>query len=288
MNRMEDTVGRIRAMEEKLNFLTAKLKDLEAVSDTLPQVRQAAEELDAYYGSEVWRRDLAADEAGQLPEGLARGVLSEDGIYDALTERRELEEQLRQYLEQGTWQLRSARYLARDILQRTLREGDTAVDATMGNGHDTLFLCGLVGSGGRVYAFDIQAAAAEATRARLAEAGMLDRARLYCTGHEHMAETVRGPVRAVVFNLGWLPGGDHAVTTRVTTTLQAAEQGLGLLSPGGVLTLCAYPGHPEGEREKEALERFFSALPPQKFNVLRHDFLNAGPGAPLCYAIQKT
>ena len=187
-----------------------------------------------------------------------------------------------------SYELKSARYLAADVLSRVLSEGDSAVDATMGNGHDTEALCRLVGPSGRVYAFDIQPQAVENTRLRLLEAGLADRASLFCLGHEHLAEAVPVPVRAVMFNLGWLPGGDHGITTLLPTTLSAVEQALSLLLPGGVLVLCAYPGHPEGAREKESLISFFSSLPPQRYNILRQVFLNAGPGAPECFVVQKT
>ena len=182
--------------------------------------------------------------------------------------------------------LRSARFLAADVLSRTLSPGDLAIDATMGNGHDTLTLCRLVGEAGRVIAFDIQPAAVESTRKRLEEAGVAGRAALYCVGHEHMAEVVTEKARAIVFNLGWLPGGDKSVTTRWETTRRAVEAALGLLQPLGVLVICAYPGHAEGEREKEALAAMRAALPPQRYNVLRQQFLNAGPGAPECFVIQ--
>ena len=185
------------------------------------------------------------------------------------------------------YELKSARYLAADALRQVILPGDAAVDATMGNGHDTLFLCELVGPEGRVFAFDVQEQAVENTRARLKEAGVLDRAELFCLGHEHMAEKVIGPVRAVVFNLGWLPGGDHHVTTRWETTKIAVESALSLLMPLGVLVICAYPGHAEGERERQALTKWLAELPPQRYNVLEQRFLNAGPGAPECFVIQK-
>ena len=186
-----------------------------------------------------------------------------------------------------SYELRSARYLAADILRQAVAPGDTVVDATMGNGHDTLFLCQLVGERGRVYAFDVQQQAVESTQKRLQEAGVLSRAALFCLGHEHMAEKVEGPVAAVVFNLGWLPGGDHSVTTHWETTKKAVESALSLLKPLGVLVICAYPGHAEGDRERSALIDFLSALPPQRFNVLHQKFLNAGPGAPECFTVQK-
>ena len=185
------------------------------------------------------------------------------------------------------YELKSARYLAADILRAVLEPGDRAIDATMGNGHDTVLLCGLVGPGGRVYAFDVQPAALEATRGRLAEEGLAERAELFLLGHEHMRETVKEPVKAVVFNLGWLPGGDHRITTRTETTLSAIRQALELLAPMGMLVLCVYPGHPEGEREKEMVTGMLSGLPPREYNVLAQQFLNAGPGAPLCFAVQK-
>ena len=185
-----------------------------------------------------------------------------------------------------SYALRSARFLAADVLKSAVREGDTVIDATMGNGHDTLFLCGLVGDQGRVIAFDVQKQAVENTKKRLEEAGMLSRASLYCLGHEHMAQKAES-AQAVVFNLGWLPGGDKRVTTRWETTKAALQSALRLLLPQGVLVLCAYPGHAEGERERQNLMDFFSALRPQEFNVLHQKFLNAGPGAPECFVIQK-
>lgn len=195
--------------------------------------------------------------------------------------------QIRQEEDGERFQLKSARFLARDVLRRAVRPGDAAVDATMGNGHDTLFLCSRVGENGRVYAFDIQEKAVRATEQLLRENGMLDRARLHCAGHERMAEFVREPVQAAVFNLGWLPGGDHGITTHWETTEQAVQSALDLLSVGGVLVICAYPGHPEGERERERLTGFLSALSNRRFNVLHQRFLNAGEGAPECFVIQK-
>ena len=185
------------------------------------------------------------------------------------------------------YELKSARYLAREVLTRALRPGDRVIDATMGNGYDTLFLCEAVGPEGRVYVFDIQAQAVETTRARLRESGMADRAELILAGHQEMDRYVTEPVRAVVFNLGWLPGGDHAVTTRRETTREAVQKALALLWPLGFLVLCAYPGHPEGAVELRELTELFSALPNRRFNVLHQRFLNAAPGAPECFVIQK-
>ena len=185
------------------------------------------------------------------------------------------------------YELKSARYLAAEILRAVLAPGDRAIDATMGNGHDTALLCSLVGPEGRIYAFDVQPAALEATRRRLAEEGLAGQAELFLLGHEHMREAVGEPVKAIVFNLGWLPGGDHRITTLTETTLPAIQQALALLMPMGVLVICVYPGHPEGEREQEMVTRLLSSLSPREYNVLMQQFLNAGAGAPLCFAVQK-
>ncbi len=183
--------------------------------------------------------------------------------------------------------LRSARYIAREYMEKMLCEGSTAVDATMGNGHDTEALALLVGESGRVYAFDVQAAAVQATRERLDAAGLLGRVTLFQESHARMAGLVPEKPDLIVFNLGWLPGGDKTVTTLLSSTEEAVSQALSLIRPGGMVLICCYPGHPEGRRELKFLEELFSSLPPQQFNCLEHTFLNAGPDAPRCFVIQK-
>ena len=189
--------------------------------------------------------------------------------------------------EQERYTLRNARCLAADYLRRCVREGDTVVDATMGNGGDTLFLCGLVGETGHVIAFDVQEAAVNRTQERLAQAGVIDRARLLLAGHETMREHVQGPVQAVMFNLGWLPGAAHAVTTRVETTLAAVSAAVELLAPGGVATVCIYPGHEEGTRELAALIEYAASLDVRRYNVLHHRFLCAPAHTPQLILIQR-
>ncbi|MBR5287992.1 MAG: class I SAM-dependent methyltransferase [Clostridia bacterium] len=183
--------------------------------------------------------------------------------------------------------LRNARHLAADYMIRTLREGDIAIDATMGNGHDTQFLCGLVGACGHVYAFDVQQSAIDNTHARLEAADMSERATLILDGHQNMANHVKETVRAVMFNLGWLPGAAHAVTTKVETTLQAVNAAAQLLVPGGVMTICVYPGHEEGSRELAALLEWAGALNVRTYNVLHHHFICAAPGTPRLILVQK-
>ena len=185
------------------------------------------------------------------------------------------------------FELKSARFLARDALERAVQAGDTVVDATMGNGHDTLFLAQQAGHDGHVFAIDIQESALASTRKLLEEHGVADRVTLLCASHANLEALVPAPVSAVVFNLGWLPGASHEITTLCPSTEKAVRGALGILRPGGILTVCVYPGHAEGARELEMLASVFSALSNRSFNVLRQSFPNAGEGAPECFIVQK-
>ncbi len=160
-----------------------------------------------------------------------------------------------------------------DLLVKRVNEGDWVVDATAGNGHDTLFLARLVGESGRVFAFDVQAPALESTRARLAGAGVLERCVLIHAGHEELDARLppeaRGGLAAVMFNLGWLPGHDKQCITHTHTTMRAVRTALEWIRPGGLLTVVVYPGHAGGEQEAQAVEAWTTALPSHSHEV-RH------------------
>jgi 16S rRNA C1402 N4-methylase RsmH len=157
------------------------------------------------------------------------------------------------------------------FLAGLLREGEWVVDATVGNGHDTLFLARQVGRTGRVYGFDIQQAALDATDARLQDAGIGAQVRLFRVGHEQMAAHLppeaRGRLRAVLFNLGYLPGSDKQTVTQPATTVAALEAVLQWLAPQGVISVLAYTGHPGGREEAEYLKAWASKLPREQWDV---------------------
>jgi len=190
-------------------------------------------------------------------------------------------------MENERFVLRNARHLAADYMRQTIRPGDSVVDATMGNGKDTLFLAELVGEAGHVYAFDVQAEAVARTQERVREAGFDARTTLLLAGHETMAQYVPQGMTAIMFNLGWLPGAAHAVTTQTETTLAAVDAAVRLLAPGGIVTVCIYPGHDEGKRELAALVEYASRLPVRTYNVAHHHFLNASAETPQLILIQK-
>jgi len=183
--------------------------------------------------------------------------------------------------------LRGAVTLAHHFLRATVRPGDHVVDATCGNGNDTLLLARLVGPNGRVWAFDIQPDAIRNTATLLEEGGCLVQVELANIGHEHLIESVGGAVRAVVFNLGFLPGGDTGFITQPGTTLLALEQAAEMLLPGGVVTVAMYPGHPGGDVESDAVEKWASGLSPKKFNVWHHRQLNRSEAAPYLLLLER-
>lgn len=163
-----------------------------------------------------------------------------------------------------------------------------AADATVGNGHDTLFLAELVGARGRVAGFDVQPAALEATRERLSAHGLAERVELHLRGHETMAETLgeawRGRTRAVFFNLGYLPKSDRSVTTRPETTLPALDAAWSLLAPGGFISLTVYTRHAGGFEESAQVSDWIEKM------RSRAEILKAGahnPVEPWWAAVKK-
>ncbi len=167
--------------------------------------------------------------------------------------------------------------LAHERVADALAPGAWAVDATAGNGHDTLFLARCVGSEGRVFTVDIAAAALNATGVRLDEAGVRDRVVLLQADHadlgRHLPHDARGRIAAVMFNLGFLPGGDKSRPTRAATTCAALDQALDCLRPGGLLSVLCYTGHPEGAEETRAVEAWVDAHDPGRIACAWH-----GPG----------
>ncbi|WP_123041731.1 tRNA (mnm(5)s(2)U34)-methyltransferase [Cohnella candidum] len=179
------------------------------------------------------------------------------------------------------------------VAERT-SPGDAVVDATAGNGVDTLFLARAAGAKGTVFAFDVQETALLRTRERLDAASRteppLANVVLLHAGHERMSELIPAPyhgkIRAVMFNLGYLPGADEGLITKPDTTLPALEAALELLSPGGVLTAVLYPGHPGGVEEAQSVERWAAGLSPARAQTVHYRFPQK-PSAPYLVAVEK-
>ncbi len=161
------------------------------------------------------------------------------------------------------------------FIREQIKPGDLCIDATMGNGNDTLLLSVLAGENGRVLAFDIQEQALLHTRKRLIEAEAPRNYTLLLESHEKMADyAAPESVSCIVFNLGYLPGGDHSMATRSASTLRALEQSLSLLQKGGLISLCIYSGGDSGFEERDAVLSWLAELDPHRYLVIRSDYWN--------------
>ena len=177
--------------------------------------------------------------------------------------------------------IRQTTELAMYIMRAYVKPGDVVVDATCGNGKDTLALAAM--DPGRLYAFDVQEDAVSKTVGLLKDSGYGERLALSCKGsladgsiivqqlaHENLKDFFAGVfeesgddhgcIKAVVFNLGYLPGGDKHLTTKTETTIPAVQSAMELLQKDGVICITMYSGHPEGKQEKAALLSFAREL----------------------------
>ncbi|MGN0628027.1 MAG: class I SAM-dependent methyltransferase [Oscillospiraceae bacterium] len=169
----------------------------------------------------------------------------------------------------------SAIDIVHKMLKARIKPGDFCIDATAGNGHDTVFLCELVGSGGKVLAMDIQQSAVDSTRENLAEHGFSELAEVICMSHSEMDRlAAHESADCVVFNFGWLPGGDHDIFTRAETSVPAIEKAIDILKPGGLLSLCLYYGRNNGYSERDAILEYLAGLDSRRYAVMKCDFLN--------------
>jgi ubiquinone/menaquinone biosynthesis C-methylase UbiE len=171
--------------------------------------------------------------------------------------------------------------LAHLLLRQAIRAGELVIDATAGNGHDTLFLAERVGPAGRVLAFDVQAAAIAAARVRVAAQGWQDRVTFQQQSHALLEDhAAAGTVAAVMFNLGYLPGNSHGVITGTDSTLKGLAGAATVLKPGGVLAVVCYPGHAGGEVEAVAVEAWFVAQVAEGWRVAKYGVLATRRPAP--------
>ncbi|SEB04507.1 Putative rRNA methylase [Thalassobacillus cyri] len=179
---------------------------------------------------------------------------------------------------------------AHDLMKSAIRAGDTAVDATCGNGHDTQLLSKLVGETGHVYGFDIQESAITNTRAKLTDT-QLEQVTLIQDSHKKIGTYIKKEhitsLKAAIFNLGYLPGSDKSIVTTPGSTLSAIEQLLDLLQPEGVIVLVVYHGHPGGTEEKDQLLEYVQNLDQHSFHVLQYGFINQRNAPPFILAIEK-
>ena len=172
--------------------------------------------------------------------------------------------------------------MAHDFLAQVITKDDVVVDATMGNGHDTLFLAKLAK---QVYAFDIQEQALEKTSQRLLEAGLTN-VELILQGHETVNQFVT-EAKAGIFNLGYLPSADKNIITQPQTTIQALEKLCQLLVKGGRIAIMIYYGHEGGDIERDAVLDYVSQLPQEEYTATIYRTLNQINNPPFLVMIEK-
>ncbi len=180
---------------------------------------------------------------------------------------------------------------ARNLLEKAISTGDVAVDCTMGNGHDTVFLAKLVGEFGKVHAFDIQEQALANTATKLKSESLSDRVILHQVCHSEVETRIpahdHGKITGAVFNLGYLPGADKEITTTADSTIAAIVALLEVMASGGIIVVVIYHGHPAGQIERDAILSYVGSIPREIADVLEYKFLNYQNNPPFIVAIEK-
>ncbi len=184
-----------------------------------------------------------------------------------------------------TYYDKNALKLSHEYLKSRICKGDTVVDATMGRGRDTLLLAHLVGDCGYVYSFDIQPEALRSTK-ELLDSDNISNVKLILDSHSNISDYVQ-KAKCVVFNLGFLPGGDHSIFSHSDTSIPAIESSLNLLCDDGFITICSYYGGDTGFEERDNLLKYLSSLDQKKYTVMLHSFFNRKGCPPLFIVIEK-
>lgn len=172
------------------------------------------------------------------------------------------------------------------LIAKTVVAGEAVVDATAGNGNDTLFLAEHVGGSGHVFAFDIQGQALDSTKERLGD--LAERTTLILDSHANVDKYVEGPIGGAMFNLGYLPySEDLSVITKAESTIVAVHKLLGLLKKDGMITISVYDGHEGGKEERDALLDYVGKLHQADVHVARYEIVNQRNNPPFLLAIEK-
>lgn len=176
--------------------------------------------------------------------------------------------------------------LEKQLISPHVKKGGTAVDFTMGNGHDTLWLANAVGEEGKVYAFDIQKQALESTEKLLSSSDCPKNYTLILDSHANVMNYVKEPICAGLFNLGYLPGGDKSITTLRPSTKAAVDAAIELLAPDGGLLIAVYPGHEEGTLEGQMLTEHLAEFSRYKMCISKFRIVNS-PSSPFFFLVEK-
>lgn len=166
-------------------------------------------------------------------------------------------------------------------------EIDYAIDATCGNGHDTLFLAKHCTTKGRVLSFDIQQQAINSAEKRIKEHELTNTVQFICDSHEHLKQYAKQQAQVIMFNLGYLPNADKNITTQTDSTLTALNAAIEILAPNGLLSILCYPGHTEGKTETEYVKKWIDDLNKQQFETKTHQSTVPTEASPILFITKK-
>ncbi|HZK33542.1 MAG TPA: class I SAM-dependent methyltransferase [Tissierellaceae bacterium] len=187
----------------------------------------------------------------------------------------------------GYKEIVNTKKITREIIFKHVDEGSSVLDCTVGNGNDTVYLADLVGDSGKVYGFDIQNQALENTLKKLINQNIENRVKLIKDSHENIDLYIEEKLDLIIYNLGYLPGGDKNIKTNKESTLISINKALNLLNRNGIILITCYTGHVGGLEEKNGVENLLKALDQRKYNVLKYDFINQINSPPILYGVEK-
>lgn len=179
---------------------------------------------------------------------------------------------------------------AKGLWQKIVIPGDVIIDATCGNGHDLVYLAhlALTPLSGWIIGIDIQQKAIDKTKELITQvlpAPLQNRIQLHLQSHETFPQTSTAP-SLIVYNLGYLPGGEKSITTQFSSTLESIKNAQSLIKAGGVISITCYPGHPEGSIEERQILQYCSQQDPKLWNVTHQQWINRR-SAPSLVILQK-
>lgn len=169
--------------------------------------------------------------------------------------------------------------LSHNIIDNFVINKNVAIDATLGNGYDTDFLSLKFN---KVFSFEIQKISCDSYKEK-----SRDNVKIINDSHHLFDNYIKEEVDCIMYNLGFLPGGNKEITTKHETTLKSINDGLKLLKSGGIMTICIYKGHTEGKREESCIIDFVKSLPKNTYGVMCHSYINRTETAPLLLVIEK-
>ena len=172
------------------------------------------------------------------------------------------------------------------LMEYFVKKGQICVDATAGNGKDTLTLANLVGDSGLVYSFDIQKEAIKNTEELLLQKNIRHRVELIPNSHVDIQEFITRKIDFVVYNLGYLPGGDKSIRTDASTTIESIKNTLEIMAPGAIMLITAYRGHEGGLIEYESVKGITEELDQKRYNVFEFTFINQKNNPPVTIGVE--